>query len=181
MGSVVSDEMPLNVTEQRKDGLMKAKIGTRMMTLLGLGVLALTFPAFTQTNQADNMQIVREKLRADKKLFVAETMQLTDAEAKSFWPVYESYQKELIVVNDRVVKLIQNYAQNYSSMTNEVARTLTDDYMAADAERFKIRQSYLPRFRKVLPEIKVARYYQLETKILASINYDLATGIPLIQ
>ena len=160
---------------------MKAQIGTRMMILLGLGVLALTVPAFTQSNQADNMQIVREKLRADKKLLVAQTMQLTDPESQSFWPVYESFQKELTALNDRVLKLIQNYAQNYASMTNEVARTLTDEYMAADAERLKIRQSYLPKFRKVLSEIKVARYYQMETKIQALINYDLATGIPLIQ
>jgi hypothetical protein len=169
------------MTKNRKDEFMKAQIGTRMMILLGLGVLALTVPAFTQSNQADNMQIVREKLRADKKLLVAQTMQLTDPESQSFWPVYESFQKELTALNDRVLKLIQNYAQNYASMTNEVARTLTDEYMAADAERLKIRQSYLPRFRKVLSEIKVARYYQLETKIQALINYDLATGIPLIQ
>ena len=160
---------------------MKAKIGTRMMTLLGLGVLALTFPAFTQNNQSDNMQIVREKLRADKKLLVSEAMQLTEAESKGFWPVYESYQKELSGVNDRLVKLIQNYAQNYASMTNELAKQLIDDYMAAEGERLKIRQSYLPRFRKVLPEIKVARFYQLENKIQASINYDLAAGIPLVK
>jgi len=169
------------MTTNRKDEFMKAQIGTRMMILLGLGVLALTVPAFTQSNQADNMQIVREKIRADKKLLVAQTMQLTEPESKDFWPLYESFQKELTAVNDRLLKLIQNYAQNYASMTNEVARTLTDEYMAADAERLKIRQSYLPRFRKVLSEIKVARYYQLETKIQALINYDLATGIPLIQ
>ena len=125
---------------------MKANIGTRMMTLLGLGVLALTSPAFTQNTQADNMQIVREKLRADKKLLVSEAMQLTEAESKGFWPVYESYQKELSGVNDRVLKLIQNYAQNYSSMTNEVAKKLIDDSMAAEGERLKIRQSYLPTF-----------------------------------
>jgi hypothetical protein len=152
-----------------------------MMTLFGLGVLALTVPAFTQSSQDNNMQIVREKMRADKKLLVAQTMQLTDAESQTFWPVYESFQKELAAVNDRLLKLIQNYAQNYASMTNEVARTLTDDYMAGDVERLKIKQAYLPKFRNVLSEIKVARYYQLETKIQAAMQYELATNIPLIQ
>lgn len=161
---------------------MKSEIRTRvMMTLLGLGVLVLAFPAFTQEKKADNMQIVREKLRADKKLLVSEAMKFTEAEAKGFWPVYESYQKEMTGVNDRVVKVIQDYANSYTSMTDAVAKKLVDDSLAADGDRLKIRQSYLPKFRKVLPEIKVARFYQLENKIQAAINYDLAAGIPMIE
>jgi hypothetical protein len=161
---------------------MKATIRTRVVTaLLGLGVLALAFPAFTQEKQADNMQIVREKLRADKKLLVSEALKLSEAESKGFWPVYESYQKELSAVNDRILKLIQEYAKNYPSMTNEVAKKLIDDYLSVEEQRLKIRQSHLPRFRKVLPEIKVARFYQLENKIQASVNYDLAAGIPMVE
>lgn len=161
---------------------MKAKIKTRVMiALLGLGVLALAVPAFTQDKQADNMQIVREKLRADKKLLVSEAMKFTEAESKSFWPVYESYQKEISAVNDRALKLIQEYAKNYGSMTDEVAKKLVDDYLSLEGERLKIRQSHLPKFRKVLPDLKVARFYQLENKIQALINYDLAAGIPMVE
>ena len=160
---------------------MKSKIRARvMMTLLGLGVL-IPVSAFAQDKQTDNMQIVREKLRADKKLLVSEAMKLTDAESQGFWPVYESYQKEMIGVNDRVVKVIKDYANSYTSMTDDVARKLVDDSLAADGERLKIRQSYLPKFRKVLSEIKVARFYQLENKIQAAIDYDLAAGIPMIE
>jgi hypothetical protein len=160
---------------------MKSKIRTRvMMALLGLGVLVLAFPVFTQEKQAD-MQIVREKLRADKKLLVSEAMKFTDAEAKGFWPVYESYQKELTGINDRTLKLIQEYAKNYPSMTNEVAKKLIDDYLAVEGDRLKVRHSYLPKFRKVLPDTKVARFYQLENKLQAVINYDLAAGIPMVE
>jgi hypothetical protein len=151
-----------------------------MMALLGLGVLVLAFPVFTQEKQAD-MQIVREKLRADKKLLVSEAMKFTDAEAKGFWPVYESYQKELTGINDRTLKLIQEYAKNYPSMTNEVAKKLIDDYLAVEGDRLKVRHSYLPKFRKVLPDTKVARFYQLENKLQAVINYDLAAGIPMVE
>jgi len=56
-----------------------------MMALLGLGAFALAFPAFKQDKQADDMRIVREKLR-----FISEVMMLTDAESKGFWPVYET-------------------------------------------------------------------------------------------
>lgn len=138
-------------------------------------------PALSQDKAADNMEIVREKIRADKKLVVAETMGMTESEAKAFWPVYEGYQKDLVKINDRTIKLIDDYADNYGAMSNEAAKKLMDVYMAIEAERLKIRQSYLPRFRQVLPEMKVLRYYQLENKIQAVVNYELAASIPLVR
>jgi hypothetical protein len=32
-----------------------------------------------------------------------------------------------------------------------------------------------------LPEVKVVRYYQIENKINAALNYELATNIPLMK
>ena len=144
------------------------------------GMLAATFSAGAQVS-ADNMQVVRDKLQTDKKRLVADALALTDSEGKSFWPVYESYQKEFGAVNDRLVNLIQDYAKHYANMTNESARKIVDTYLAIEADRQKLRRSYLPKFRHVLPEIKVARLYQLENKIQAAVNYELAAGIPLME
>ena len=72
---------------------MKAKKAI-MITVLGLIMSLVAMPAASQEKSSDNMQIVIEKIRADKKLFVAENMQLTDAEAKAFWPVYKQYQDD---------------------------------------------------------------------------------------
>jgi len=138
-------------------------------------------PALAQDKPADNMQIVREKIRADKKLVVAETMGMRESEAKAFWPVYEAYQQDLAKLNDRTIKLIDDYAENYGAMSDEAAKKLTDEYMAIETERLKIRQSYLPMFRQVLPEMKVLRYYQLENKIQAVVSYELAANIPLVR
>jgi len=151
--------------------------------LLGSTLLATqaAVPAVAQDKPADNMQIVREKLRADKKLLVADNMKLTESEAKAFWPVYGSYQKDMGKLADRTIKLIQDYAGNLATMTNEAAKRLLEEYMAIESERNKLRQTYLPKFREALPEIKVARYYQIENKIQALLNYDLAAGIPLVE
>ena len=149
--------------------------------LIGLGMLVTVISGFTQDRPANNMQTAREKLQADKKLFVTENMKLTDSEAKGFWPVYESYQKEMSVVNDRLVKLIQDFAGHYANMTNDEAKKLVNESLAIDADRLRFRQSYLPKFRLVLPEIKVARYYQIENKIQAAVDYDLSAGINLAE
>jgi hypothetical protein len=84
-------------------------------------------------------------------------------------------------VNDRLVKLIQDFAGHYANMTNNEAKRLVNESLAIDADRLKIRQSYLPKFRQVLSELKVARYYQIENKIQAAVNYDLAAGIHLTE
>jgi len=119
--------------------------------------------------------------RKAKKLFIAQNMNLTESEAKVFWPVYENYQKDLEKLVDKTVKLIENYSANYQTMTEEAAKELINGYLAIEGERVALMKSFLPKFRKVLPEKKVARYYQLENKIDAVVNYGLAKQIPLVK
>ena len=152
-----------------------------MITVLGLIMSVGAMPAFSQEKPSDNMQIVIEKIHADKKLFVAENMQLTDAEAKAFWPVYKQYQDELFLLRTRTLKLIKDYADAYETMNNNTAKKLLNEYMTIEALGPKLRQAYLPKFRKVLPEVKVARYYQIENKIQAALFYELAANIPLVK
>ena len=142
---------------------------------------ALLAPVYAEDRPADTMQIVKEKIKADKKLFVAENLQLTESEAKAFWPVYESYQRDLDAINQRVVKLINEYAKNFESMTDEAAGNLVSDAVDIEVDRTKLMQSYLPQLKKALPAKKAARYYQLESKIRALINFELAANIPLVQ
>jgi len=152
------------------------------IVLVGLVMVILSaFTAAAQEKSADDMQILREKLRADKKLVVAENMQLTEAEAKAFWPVYEQYQDELFLLRTRTLKLIKDFADAYEKMNNEAAKKLMDEFMTIDSLGPKLRQAYLPKFRKVLPEVKVARYYQIENKIQAVLFYEFAANIPLVK
>jgi hypothetical protein len=153
------------------------------VTLVLVGLVMVVVCVFTvaaQEKPSDNMQIVLEKIRADKKLLIAENMQLTEAEAKAFWPVYDQYQDELFLLRSRTAKLIKDYAEA-DKMTNDVAKKLLDELMIIEALGPKLRQTYLPKFRKVLPEVKVVRYYQIENKINAALMYELAANIPLMK
>ncbi len=154
---------------------------TRFAVLALLLGCLISSVVFAGDKPADNMQILREKIQADKKLVVAEAMDLTEGEAKAFWPVYQAYQKDLQALGDRMVKLIREYAAGYRTMTDDAAKKLLNDYVALEQDRLKLMQSYLPKFRSVLPQRKVARYYQIENKIRAAINYELASAIPLVK
>ena len=127
------------------------------------------------------MRIFVEKIRADKKLLVAENMQLTETEAKGFWPLYEQYQNELFLLRQRTLKLINDYGEAYEQMTDSTAKKLLNEYMTIEGLGLKLRETYLPKFRKVIPEAKVLRYYQIENKINAVLFYELASNIPLAK
>ena len=147
------------------------------ITLLG------SASANAQDKPADNMQILRDKIKADKKLLVASNMELTESEAKGFWPIYEQYQQDLQKINRRMAKLIESYADDYrnKSLTDEKAKKLIDEATAIDKAEADLKSSYAPKLGKVLPVIKVVRYLQIENKIRALVKYDIASGVPLVR
>lgn len=161
--------------------MKKIRVSSVPAIMLIAAITLFVTPIRAEDRAADNMEIVREKIRADKKLLIAANMGLTEPEARAFWPVYEDYQKSLDKLNGLTRKLIEDYAGSYESMSDMVAKTIVDDHLAIEMERTKLMQSYLPRFRQALPEKKVARYYQLENKIRAVVNFELARNIPLVK
>jgi len=136
-----------------------------------------------QDKPADNMQILREKIKADKKLLVAANMDLTESEAKAFWPVYDQYQKDLQKINQRIVKVIEGYAEDYRnrSLSDDKARKLIDEALAIDKAEADLKSAYAPKLTKVLPARKAMRYLQIENKIRAVVRYDIASGVPLVR
>jgi hypothetical protein len=139
--------------------------------------------ALAQEKPADNMQILRDKIRADKKLVVAANMELTEAEAKSFWPIYDEYQKDLHKINRRIGSLLESYAADFrsKSLTDDRAKKLVDEALAIEQAEVNLKSTYAPKLSKALPVRKVARYLQIENKIRAVVKYDLAQGVPLVR
>ena len=148
-------------------------------TLLAAPVFAQGKPAASPP--ADNMQILRQKLQGDKKLLVAANMDLSEAEAKAFWPVYEEYQKGLQKINEQMATTIVAYAKEYNagSLTDARAKQLLEEAVAVDDSEVKLKRSMMPKLAKVLPGRKVARYLQIENKIRAIIKYEIAAEVPL--
>lgn len=159
--------------------------------VLLLIVTGLAMPAIAQDKGAGkaamagttDMEILREKIKADKKLVVAANMELTDAEAKSFWPIYDAYQKDLQKINEQMGKAIKDYAAvwNKGAVSNATAKKLLDESFSVEEAELKLKRSYVPKLEKALPGVKVARYIQIENKIRALVRMELAANIPLVQ
>jgi hypothetical protein len=158
---------------------VKRTIGVAIaIVLFGFAPLGLA-----QDKPADNMQILRDKIKADKKLVVASNMELTESEAKDFWPIYDQYQKDLQKINQRIANVLEGYAADFrgKSLTDEKAKKLIDEAVAIEQAEANLKSTYAPKLSKVLPVKKVARYLQIENKIRAVVKYDLAQGVPLVR
>jgi hypothetical protein len=133
-----------------------------------------------------DMQALRAAVRADKKAFVASTLKLTDAEAKRFWPLYDTYQRVLDAANRRRVVAVEGLIGLDKPISDLYARNLAVEVIATDEAEIKARRTLHNRLMRgvptrVLPPRKAARYLQLESKIRAVLAYDIATTIPLVK
>ena len=140
---------------------------------------SIALPAAAQT--ASDMEILAQKIKADKKLVVAANMDLTEAEAKGFWPVYDAYQAELQAINQRIAGTILSYADAYEkgAVSDATAKKLIKEAIAIEDAEAKLKSTYVSKLDKVIPGVKIARYMQIESKIRAIIKYQLAASIPL--
>jgi Spy/CpxP family protein refolding chaperone len=144
--------------------------------------------AWAQDKAADvtDMQALRAAVRADKRAFVESTLKLTPAEAKRFWPIYDTYQRAVDSANQRRVVAVQVLISRDKPISELYAKSLANELIAVDEAEVKARRTMQNRLMRgiptrILPPKKAARYIQLETKIKAVLAYDIASTIPLIN
>jgi hypothetical protein len=135
----------------------------------------------SQSASDQDIQMLRKDIRSQKKQLIAANMQLTDAEAVKFWPVYDQYIADLVQINNDKYALIKEYADSYTNMTDAQADEWSKRLLKLDVDIAALRQKYLPNIRRVLPAKKAALYEQVERRTQMFIDVQLASVIPLVQ
>jgi Spy/CpxP family protein refolding chaperone len=150
--------------------------------LLAVVVAAAAAPVVqAQDKPAIDVEALKTAVKADKRALVASTLKLTDAEAKKFWPLYEDFRRKNDALNRRTARLVEDVVAQAGPISDAHAKVLLKEALAIEDEEMRVRRGYQSRLVKVLPATKVMRYLQLENKIRAIQDYDIATVMPLIQ
>jgi Spy/CpxP family protein refolding chaperone len=124
---------------------------------------------------------VRQAAKDDRRGLVEKNMQLSEAEAKKFWPVYEAYARDLEAITKRQNRAVLDYVGQESSMTDANAGRLVDELLAADADELKLRKRAYDKLRGVVSARKAARFLQIENKLRTMQRYDVASQVPLVR
>jgi hypothetical protein len=134
----------------------------------------------SQPNADDFIELLRKDVRSQKKQIIAENMGLSDAEAERFWPVYDRYAAELSKIYDTKIALLNDYVENYASMTGDQAEKYIRKRAEVEQSIMQLRLKYVPAFRKVLSGRETALFYQLDWRLGLAIDVELVQ-VPLIN
>jgi hypothetical protein len=133
-----------------------------------------------QSTRVDE-QIILSQIMTDKRAVYARAMQLTDEESRAFWPVYDEYEAKVKKIDDRFIRLVNDYAAKYSTMTDDDARQMLAAKMKIDWERMALQQAYTRQIGKALPAIKALRYAQVESRIDNELQRKVIQLVPIVQ
>jgi Spy/CpxP family protein refolding chaperone len=154
----------------------------RILSVFAIAMSLVVSPMAMAQGKSDDltdMQALRQSVKTDRRALVASTLNLTDAEAKRFWPIYDWYQRELDQSDRRRNVALQQVMFRDKPMTNLAAKQYATELLAVDEAEIKARRTMRNRVMRALPAIKAARYMVLEEKIRAVQDYDIASAVPL--
>jgi len=143
--------------------------------------LALVGTSLLAQSQSDEIELTRTIIQAERQIILVANMGLTDEEGQRFWPLYRQYRSDLAKNGDRTVALITTFADNYENLSEGTAEWMVNEFLAIEKVEAEVKSRWIPRFREVLSEKKVLLFLQLENKMDAVINYDLAESIPVVR
>jgi len=123
---------------------------------------------------------LRARIQSDKKGIIQRNLTLTEKEAKGFWPLYESFEKEISGPQAQYNRAVLDYVDAGSNITDANAKRIVEQILKAQDDESRLRRAQFPRLLKVLPATKAARYMQLENKMRTVILYETASAIPLV-
>jgi hypothetical protein len=162
-------------------GPLKLPVG-----LLGLALCVLVTAGIANAQSSSRSADSQEQLnisaaRAQRKAIIGQNMYLSSSQAKVFWPLYNAYEARMDKIEDRHIREIKNYVSNYDHLTDADANQKLDEVIAIQGERLATQKGYVPKFRAALPGVMVTRFFQIDNKMHAMVQCNIAQMVPLAQ
>lgn len=149
-----------------------------MKKTLIMGAMLFAGSLFAQN---DYIELIRSDIQTEKKAIITENMMFSEEESTTFWPIYNDYQHEFSKIQDELMVLIKDYASNYESMTDEIAKELWIRNMAIADKKLSLDKKYFKVMDKVLSTKTVVKFFQIENRLEKLLDLQLSSELPLIQ
>jgi hypothetical protein len=153
-----------------------------LITLAGLAAFGATVPTIAQTTNAkDDVELLISQIQTDKRTIVLRTLDLNDAQVAVFTPIYDDYQAEMKVLMERGGAMLDKFAANFGSMTDEAANEILKEAFEIRDERNTTMRKYAKKLERKLPAVKVLQWVQVENKLNTLLDVQAAAVIPIAQ
>jgi Spy/CpxP family protein refolding chaperone len=153
-----------------------------LIAVVALASLGAGLPASAQTaNTVDDTEVLISQIQTDKRAIVLKTLELTDAQVAAFTPIYDQYQAEMKVLMERGAAVLDKFAANFGSMTDDAAGEILKEALKIRDDRNALMRKYVKKVDKVLPTTKVLQWVQVENKLNTLLDMQAAMIIPIAQ
>jgi hypothetical protein len=122
--------------------------------------------------------VVRANMEADRAALITTGMHFNDKDGAAFWPIYEQYDHERSMLDDRRAAVIKQYTQKYPNLTDAQAKAMTDEMFDCESRLAELKKKYYKKFNKVLPALTVTMFFQLEHRVDLMMDMQVESSLP---
>ncbi|HVN89420.1 MAG TPA: hypothetical protein VMT61_06385 [Candidatus Binataceae bacterium] len=158
-----------------------ARFAKYVVAVSMIGLFAMPFVGRAQDDTKQQMKLDLAAARANKKALVGANMNLTDAQAKAFWPIYDAYEAQMEKLEDRHAAEVNSFVKSFQAMTDEQANKKLDEVMEIKQARLNVQKEFIPKFRAAVTGVQATRFFQIDNKLQALTQCALAQALPLVQ
>jgi methanogenic corrinoid protein MtbC1 len=148
--------------------------------LLIIAVLFVASFAKAQSNK-EEVELFQAAFGMDKKMVVMEFVQPSETQKDAFWKLYDEYETQRKVYGKQRIELLNQYAEQYKTMTNEQAEAWTKKVIDLGAKTDKLIISYYKKIQKISDPVVATQFFQIENYILAGIRAQILDEIPFLK
>src|SRR5262249_26371323 len=112
---------------------------------------------------------------------ITEMMEFDEKQASTFWPIYRDYDAEISKLGDERVAIIQEYANNFDKMTDDIADKLATRAIDLEARRRAATAKVYDNVKKALGAKTAMRFLQVEHQLMLLIDLQIASSLPIVK
>ena len=154
-----------------------------LLTFGGGGLLGqtLTEAEVQEQNVETYAELLRQDIKTQKVAITSQLMELSPEQASVFWAVYSDYDKDLTALGNERLQGVKEYAANYLNLTDEKADELVSRRLALEERLTALKKKYYERFKQALSPKMAAKFLQIENQLLAILDLQIASNLPIVQ
>lgn len=131
--------------------------------------------------ETEYVDLLKKDLKTEVRKLVEDNLDLTDEQAKVFWPIYDEYEAELLELSNERVNAIADYMLDYYDLSDEKAEQLINKVIEIDQKRLDLQKKYIDKMNDVLPAKLVGKFFQIDNFLQTLITIQRQSTIPLVK
>ena len=135
---------------------------------------------YAQSNK-EEVDLMQAAFGMDKKAAVAEFVKPSPAQKDAFWKLYDEYETQRKELGKQRITLLEQYANQYKTMTSEQADAWTKKVMDLQKKTDGLITTYYGKVKAVTDGIVALQFYQMENYILSVIRAQVLEQVPFVE